>query len=528
MTTANASCPLAIAPATIAAWRDGALPGDESARIAAHVSGCEACRREIALYESLDDALRRQPVPQSDGRLWRAVRAGMDNAHRSRNTRWTVRRVAGAMGALAAVLLLALGFAQLFQARGDGAAPTVTSSGAPTLPPTATRGKPLTWQPGNLPVTLGENSSDHLTFAVASTDGATAYACYAASGSEGSWAAIYRTSDRAIHWTYLTQFTLLRFQIGDCQVQVDALERNRVLVGVSGMNTEKNQVEQRYELTEDGGATWTQLATNDGLYGIATVNGRTYALQDQVVGKQPDGFPLIVRRLAVSTDHLQNWQPIDQNLIGHMQEVEQFWMQPDGEILVNVRPLDAAGSAYWASQDGGVHWKPFAFPAITGSAPYQIIIAPPSATVASSWRICAGYAPKNGEVIGSILCTLDGGHNWTTLRSLCTQAPCRSSNINPAVGGALTKDNSIIVGALAPGSKDHYGLYRLAPDSGQWRYLGPLTGIGGFFYAPTSDGGVLWQYTGGTYIDVNLSGSIYRDIEGTQTLPPVLATTAYP
>ena len=48
MTTANASCPLAIAPATIATWRDGALASDESTRIAAHVSGCEACRREIA------------------------------------------------------------------------------------------------------------------------------------------------------------------------------------------------------------------------------------------------------------------------------------------------------------------------------------------------------------------------------------------------------------------------------------------------------------------------------------------------
>ena len=119
MTTANASCPLGISRATIAAWRDGALSGDEAARIAAHVSGCDACRHEIAVYESLDNALRRQPVPQSDGRLWRAVRAGMTSAHRPRNTRRTVRRVAGATSALAAVLLLALGFAQLFQARGN-------------------------------------------------------------------------------------------------------------------------------------------------------------------------------------------------------------------------------------------------------------------------------------------------------------------------------------------------------------------------------------------------------------------------
>src|SRR5690348_5102523 len=100
MTTANASCPLSISSATLASWRDGALPSDEAARIAAHVSGCEACRREIALYQSLDEALRRQPAPQSDGRLWRAVRAGMASTRRPHNTRRTVRRVAAATSAL--------------------------------------------------------------------------------------------------------------------------------------------------------------------------------------------------------------------------------------------------------------------------------------------------------------------------------------------------------------------------------------------------------------------------------------------
>ena len=97
MTTANVSCPLALSPTTIAAWRDGALSADESARIAAHIAGCVACQRELAMYESLDNALRRQPVPASDGRLWRAVRAGMTSNRRPRNSdgqcaAWWARR----------------------------------------------------------------------------------------------------------------------------------------------------------------------------------------------------------------------------------------------------------------------------------------------------------------------------------------------------------------------------------------------------------------------------------------------------
>src|SRR5690242_13034182 len=180
MTTANASCPLSISHATIAAWRDGALPSDESARIATHVSGCEACRREIALYQSLDDALRRQPAPQSDGRLWRAVKAGMTSSRRPRSTRRTVRRVAGATSALAAVLLLALGFAQLFQAHGavtSRPGSTATARGTPTPLPTARPASPAVrvaapdWQPGNFPtngITFGERSDDILSFGVAS------------------------------------------------------------------------------------------------------------------------------------------------------------------------------------------------------------------------------------------------------------------------------------------------------------------------------------------------------------------------
>ncbi|HEX5439459.1 MAG TPA: zf-HC2 domain-containing protein, partial [Ktedonobacterales bacterium] len=338
MTTANTSCPLSISPATIAAWRDGALPSDESARIATHVSGCEACRRAIALYESLDEALRRQPAPQSDGRLWQAVRAGMTSAHGPRNTRRTVRRVAGATSALAAVLLLALGFAQIFQARGNVTFhPRSTATvvqGTPTPLPTAGPASPAipvaspNWQPGNFPtsgITFGERSDDILSFGVASTNGNIAYACYSqtkqirqpphAPAQIISQITIYRTSDRAAHWTRLAQFSWPDAQISECVVQVDALDSSRVLVNIGGEDVTTYNEAQWYELTEDGGATWTRLAYDDGLSYLATANGRTYAIRWQVVGQQSNGQPKYDVHLSVSTDHLRSWQPIDAGLI---------------------------------------------------------------------------------------------------------------------------------------------------------------------------------------------------------------------
>ncbi len=299
MTTANVSCPLDLPPTTIAAWRDGALSAAESARIAAHIAGCVACQRELAMYDSLDNALRRQPVPASDGRLWRAVRAGMTSNRRPRNYQQEVRRMVGATSALAAVLLLSLGFAQLFQLRGNVTyhpTSTATAQGTPTPLPTAAPPSPAvraafaqlaagqTFPRSG--ITFGEKSDDILTFGVAATDGATAYSCYSTTSQAGSQITMYRTSDRAIHWTQLTQFPLPNVQTSDCEVQVDTLDANRVFVNVLGQNMQTLLGISLNELTEDGGATWTKISYDDTnnpalFYDATSVGGRAYALYQQ-------------------------------------------------------------------------------------------------------------------------------------------------------------------------------------------------------------------------------------------------------
>jgi hypothetical protein len=530
---------------TIAAWRDGALSSDESARIAAHASGCEACRHAIALYESLDNALRRQPVPQSDGRLWRAVQAGMTSTQRPRNTRRTVRRVAGATSALAAVLLLALGFAQLFQARGNvtfhpGATATVVR-GTPTPLPTAgpvspaVPGTPLTVTSANLPasgITFGERSDDILSFGVASTDGNIAYACYSqtkqirqppnAPAQISSQITIYRTSDRAAHWTRLAQFSWPDAQTSQCVVQVDALDSSRVLVNIGGQDVTTFKEAQWYELTEDSGATWTRLAYGDGLSYLATANGRTYAIRWQVIGQQSNGLPKYDIHLSVSTDHLRTWQPIDVPITSAGGEVDQFWVRPDGTILAMV---SSSAGMLQQSTDGGAQWKAIPLPTLSAGLGLGSVGVQQPTTRSQPWRICIdelttdGPAAKRSDV--GVICTFDGGVTWSIRPTLCTNAPCSTRAIQNLERFTIAPDGALLAGA--PDTSFHIGLYRLPEDSSQWEYLGPASG--GFFAPASSAGGVVWSFAGGVYRD-NLSGNIGGHLG---SLPNVLLSTAsYP
>ena len=558
MPTTNASCPLDLTPTTIAAWRDGALPADESARIAAHVPGCPACQREIVRLEALDETLRRQPVPTSDSSLWRDVRARMAN-HRgvhSHANRQTTRRIVGAASALAAVLLLALGFAQLFRLHGavTGVHPgaTATIQGTPTPLPTAIPASPaipdktITIQAANLPVQgvrFDDKSPDILTFGVAATDGATAYACYSTSDQTGSRIAIYRTSDRAIHWTRLAQFPVPRFQTSDCLVQVNTLDASSVLVNVMGTRYQDNQPEQWFELTEDGGASWAKILQSDAntstmLYDPATADGRVYALYQQSVSGHPESSQ---SHLSVSTDHLRTWRALDTGLVGANQQVTHFWARPDGGLLVEVSTLMDNGllgktpveQSLFTSRDGGAHWQPFAIPLPPGEAlvvgtgffPGFLVQIP---TRNAPWRVCAGYAaPGNQRSYDGVVCTFNGGQTWSVRPTLCREAPCSTQSVGVASGDpigtwTLTADNSLLTSSLAPSSESQVGLYRLPPDSSQWQYLGAASS---FFYAPTAGGGVLWLYSGGTYLP-HMSGSLGDHVA--QAPKTLLATATYP
>ena len=544
MTPATMHCPARVAPATLAAWRDGALSATESAHVAAHVAACPACRAVLSTYDTLDDALRRQPAPEPDERLWRAVQHGMHGTRRMRPASMSMpaQRLGGGLAALAAVVLLALGFAQVLHSRAVATvhtsatattAPQGTSTPLPTAVPAspATNGPRPSWQQARLPVEP-LTDQDILTYAVVPGHGESAYACHGTSDRSGATLTFYRTTDRALHWARLAQLTEPDVDLADCAVQVDAMDGNRVLVQASGQNMQTLKEVVWYELSEDSGATWNRVDASVRIEGLATWSGRSYALRPEVNDQQIVNF-----RLAVSTDHLHSWQPLDQPLVGRYQGVSNFWISPSGELLAEVTTWTGAPPSptpvtlpvvsrsvrvvLWHSTDGGAHWEPFPAPVMTSDeALPPIVVEQPTAD--QPWHICAQYQTQPSTA-ASLACTFDGGRTWSARPLLCIAAPCRQiSPVDPL--SSVASDGSVIWMSGAPGSDSLLGLYRLPRGSTTWHYLGPIAGSNAFFFAPTPNGGLLWAYAGGGGQGGRLSGSI----GGHQSLPGVLATASYP
>jgi hypothetical protein len=82
--------------------RDGGPIGSDRA---AHVAGCEQCRRELALLEARAAELRRLPQFVPPKHLWPAIRLRLAHDHVRRS--WTRNRIGSA--AAAAVVIVSLG-----------------------------------------------------------------------------------------------------------------------------------------------------------------------------------------------------------------------------------------------------------------------------------------------------------------------------------------------------------------------------------------------------------------------------------
>lgn len=551
MTSSATSCREGIAPATLAAWRDGALSPAEAARIAAHVAECPACRSELATYQLLDDALRRLPAPEPDGRLWRAIASNLNDERRrpERRPGVTLRRVASSVVAMAAVLLLALGFAQALRSHVSstgGTSTTATATPAPqaTLPPLpdappaspAVDGSHINWGQANLPV-QSSNGQVSVNFAIVPGHGETAFACNVESDRNGSTLTLFRTTDRAQHWTTLKQLSEPNLSVSECMVQVDALDANLVLAQVRAQNNQTFADLTWYEVTENGGATWTRLDSTVSINDTATLNGKTYALRWQWTDQNH-----ATENLAVSNDHLRAWRTVDDTFVGAGGVVTNFWLNPNGELLAEVANLNTSSPSsaatptatampnhlpdsqvtLWRSSDGGAHWTAFPMPQHASGFVTDVVVAQP--VTGHPWYVCAQYLVGQARtpLIG---CTFDGGHTWSARPQICTAAPCDSG---PASHYrylfTMASDGSIIISTVAPGSDSQLGLYRLPRGATKWQYLGPTPGSNAFFFAPTSQGGVLWSYAGGNYLDM---GRLTGVIGGHQLLQGTLSTATY-
>jgi hypothetical protein len=284
-----------------------------------------------------------------------------------------------------------------------------------------------------------------------------------------------------------------------------------------------------YEFTDDGGASWTQLNGTASIDSPATFDGATYAIQYPSLDK-PGG----IAHLAVSTDGMRSWAPIDNALVGAHQFAANFWVNTSGELLeevktetpisspdatpttVTIPTLQNTSVGLWRSSDGGAHWEQIQTPRLQ-SAPLQQDVVVQQPRAGDPWHICE-LSAYGATTLPSLACTFDGGHTWSARPLICPTSLCHS-----IASFALASDGAILDMDLAPGSDSQLGLYRLPQGSNTWQYLGPTSGSNAYFFAPASGGGILWAFAGGTY-----QGRLIGIIGGHQLLPGVVATATYP
>jgi hypothetical protein len=431
------------------------------------------------------------------------VHAGRSGAATNRNATLRRRQLIGSLGALAAVLLVIVGFAHVFQSRPHLATATATAARLlntptplPTVSPAAqpVPGKQVNWQANSFPVQVQQQTE--LGLAISPSDGATDYLCNYSSTHADIWV----THDRGIHWTQTSRLSV-DGDVSVCALQVDTLSSSRLLMLIAGYPPTFSH----WELSIDSGATWTQVPGSYDTTRISTITtnqGKMYAIRTTILS------PTVGEtHLAVSSDGLRTWQPIDTPilaLVGSQQIVRHYWVLVgrDGQanLLADVGPIQFSGlpastkpDTLWVSHDGGGHWTQLPAPNL------NVIIAQTSAD-GHTWYICGAPNGDNPEYPADsylrIACSMDGGETWVehSQFSLC------SSCISTLNNSVMASDGSLLILA-GTNEGPTVGLYRLPVHSSQWQYLGPMpTNAFGLpsnlLYATTQTGDVLWSYAG--------------------------------
>jgi photosystem II stability/assembly factor-like uncharacterized protein len=201
--------------------------------------------------------------------------------------------------------------------------------------------------------------------------------------------------------------------------------------------------------------------------------------------------------LAISIDHFQTWQNIDDDIIAANQQLHAFWINPaTGDLLaeaydvVTTMTTNQPKPHLWKTGDRGAHWTPLADQQLD----FFIVQQPSGAT---DWRIC-GSADQGTATSTRISCTSDGGATWATI------APPEAIGQVLIVG--ITHDGTLL--ARTDGSAGSAtAFYLLAPGSSSWTPQGrvPQSFVQ---CGATADGTLLWAFPlNGTVTDV--AGQVY-------------------
>lgn len=488
-------CAAAISDETLAFWRDGFL-GDAGAaqRLDAHTPTCACCQQRLAAMESFGAAVRRQRIPAPDPLLWRRLEARMVGGSGrasllfGMNARtFTVGAMVSAIGAVAAVVLIAVSFLTLFS--------TVRPPGAPSdiftrqASATATAKPSLDWRAGSLPADFATQLQQP-TLAVAPSDGRIAYTCLLTPVSGGTRPAIWRTDDRAATWTRVGALPITRSDLLRCDLLLDEGEPAIAVASVSyGAFYAGAPDHIAHFATYDRGATWTPVADAEVTYyqKLITRQKIKFALRDIAPRDRPDDV-----RLATSVDNMQSWQRIDKPLLAHGLVVSDFWLDDVTDAIVAmVRPANSGNFPlqFWRSDDQGASW--------TMIADQQADLGVASGGFArptGSWSLCA-ITPVDISAPLTVLCTADGGQTWNRFhRTTQMMSPGDlSDELRALVWQVVFKrdDGRFIIAVMD--SERAMTLLLLDPVSGTWTALGQ-TATALLRYAPNAPGGagILW------------------------------------
>lgn len=478
------ACPLGLTPQQLSAWRDRLAAPEEARRIEAHVRACDACRSWLAEFDRLAEPLRTERVPEPDERLWQAVRMSLvDPSRRGGSGRGggPHGRSWSALAAVAAVLLLALGFAALFHSlvpgRGTTGQPTPTASptGSPATTPTAsptsapTTGK-VAWQTLAWPQGMAAPDDASQGPAFSQADGNTAYLCHPGASQHDPqqvWATHNLAApNHGVQWTRLADLPVTAQEMAHCSIIPDLIDPATLLV----IDTPQTGQTQRNFASLDGGKTWREI-TQPSLYfqgSLATYQGKVYAVISTIFPTYPQFGNY---SLFVSSDQMRTWRPVSSTVL------DGFWMAPSGQMLAHLRD----SRQFISSDDLGQSWHAFLNP-----SPFDVVslVVRMPAAAGQPWTVCGLTMPSGASssspTHGAAVCTRDLGKTYRTLPAL----PGTPDNSYDPVGATdllgVTSDGSVLAKLSVTsvpkdqGTSTGYPLWRLAPGSTHWDLLGTL------------------------------------------------------
>ena len=495
------TCAEAIGDETLAFWRDGFLRDAGTAqRLNAHTPSCASCQRRLVAMESVGAAVRRQRVPNPDPLLWRRLEARMAdgssrasfigiNAHT-----FTAGAILSAIGAVAAVLLIAASFLTLFSTIRPLGAPSdiFTRQASATTTTTPSLTSSLDWRAGNLPPDFAKQPQQP-SISVAPNDGRIAYTCLLTPVSGGMRPAVWRTDDRAATWTRVGALPITQSDLLNCALTLDegepAIAVASVIYGVPSASPPANIVHNFLFATYDSGRNWEPLAdTRATSYQKLVTRQKTrFALRDTAPLVKPDDL-----RLGMSVDNMANWQDIDAPLRARGLRVTDFWLDDaTGALVAMVGPADSGNFPlqFWRSSDAGRTW--------TFLADQQADLGVANGGFArptGNWSLCA-ITPVDITAPLTVRCTTDGGQSWSRFHRT---TPMMSPGDLPDELRALMwqvvfkrDDGACVIAVMTP--QRAMTLLRLDPASGTWTALGRIpAALLRYAHNASGGAGILW------------------------------------